>query len=131
VPYFAADIGIPFDELVLRRLSARRVSALMGLAGLPLGTLLGIFGAASALVVVFYILKLRRRAVPVPFSRIWDSVLRDKQATELFSKLRRMLSLLLQLALLALCAGARRSQAKRRFSAKAGIGAAGRRQSRR
>jgi hypothetical protein len=74
----------------------------MGLSGLPLGTLLGIFGAAGALVVAFYILKLRRRAVPVPFSRIWDSVLRDKQATELFSKLRRMLSLLLQLALLAL-----------------------------
>lgn len=74
----------------------------MGLAGLPLATLLGIFAAAAALVVAFYILKLRRRAVPVPFSRIWDSVLRDKQATELFSKLRRMLSLLLQLALLAL-----------------------------
>ena len=74
----------------------------MGLAGLPLATLLSIFGAASALVVVFYILKLRRRAVPVPFSRIWDNVLRDKQATELFSKLRRVLSLLLQLALLAL-----------------------------
>ena len=74
----------------------------MGLAGLPVGTLLGIFGAAAALVVAFYILKLRRRAVPVPFSRIWDSVLRDKQATELFSKLRRLLSLLLQLALLAL-----------------------------
>jgi len=74
----------------------------MALSGLPLGTLLGIFGAGAALVVVFYILKLRRRAVPVPFSRIWDSVLRDKQATELFSKLRRMLSLLLQLALLAL-----------------------------
>jgi Ca-activated chloride channel homolog len=74
----------------------------MGLGGLPLGTLLGIFGAASALVVVFYILKLRRRAVPVPFSRIWDSVLRDKQATELFSKLRRLLSLALQLLLLAL-----------------------------
>jgi len=74
----------------------------MGLAGLPLATLFGIFAAAGALVVVFYILKLRRRAVPVPFSRIWDSVLRDKQATELFSKLRRVLSLLLQLALLAL-----------------------------
>ena len=74
----------------------------MGLAGLPVGTLLGIFGAGAALVVAFYILKLRRRAVPVPFSRIWDSVLRDKQATELFSKLRRLLSLLLQLALLAL-----------------------------
>ncbi len=74
----------------------------MGLSGLPLGTLLGIFGAASVLVVVFYILKLRRRAVPVPFSRMWDSVLRDKQATELFSKLRRLLSLALQLLLLAL-----------------------------
>jgi hypothetical protein len=74
----------------------------MGLSGLPIGTLLGIFGAAGAVVVVFYVLKLRRRAVPVPFSRIWDSVLRDKQATELFSKLRRVLSLLLQLALLAL-----------------------------
>jgi hypothetical protein len=74
----------------------------MGLSGLPLGTLLGIFGAAGAVVVVFYILKLRRRAVPVPFSRIWDSVLRDKQATELFSKLRRVLSLLLQLVLLLL-----------------------------
>jgi Ca-activated chloride channel homolog len=74
----------------------------MGLSGLPIGTLLGIFGAAGALVVAFYILKLRRRAVPVPFSRIWDTVLRDKQATELFSKLRRLLSLLLQLALLAL-----------------------------
>ena len=55
----------------------------MGLAGLPLGTLLGIFGAAGALVVVFYILKLRRRAVPVPFSRMWDSVLRDKQAVRI------------------------------------------------
>jgi Ca-activated chloride channel homolog len=74
----------------------------MGLGGLPLGTLLGIFAGAGALVVVFYVLKLRRRAVPVPFSRIWDSVLRDKQATELFSKLRRLLSLLLQLALLGL-----------------------------
>lgn len=74
----------------------------MGLSGLPLGTLLGIFGAASALVVVFYVLKLRRRAVPVPFSRMWDSVLREKQATELFSKLRRLLSLALQLLLLAL-----------------------------
>ncbi len=74
----------------------------MGLAGLPLASLLGIFGVAAALTVALYILKLRRRAMPVPFSRIWDNVLRDKQATELFSKLRRMLSLLLQLGLLAL-----------------------------
>lgn len=74
----------------------------MGLSGLSLVSLLGIFGAASAVVVVLYILKLRRRAVPVPFSRLWDNVLGDKQATQLFSKLRRLLSLALQLLLLAL-----------------------------
>jgi von Willebrand factor type A domain/Aerotolerance regulator N-terminal len=74
----------------------------MTLAGLPLSTLLAIGGAAGALVVVFYILKLRRRPVAVPFSRVWDSVFRDKESSQLFSQLRRLLSLLLQLALLAL-----------------------------
>jgi hypothetical protein len=71
-------------------------------AGLPLAQLLMIAGAASALTVLLYVLKLRRRPVPVPFARIWDAVFRDRQATELFSKLRRLLSLLFQLALLAL-----------------------------
>lgn len=74
----------------------------MFLAGLPLATLLGIGAAAGALVVVLYILKLRRRPVAVPFSRIWDRILRDKEATSLFSQLKRILSLLLQLALLTL-----------------------------
>jgi hypothetical protein len=74
----------------------------MSLAGLPLSTLLAIGGAAAALVVVFYILKLRRRPVAVPFSRVWDSVFRDKESSQLFSQLRRILSLLLQLALLTL-----------------------------
>ncbi|MGC4091801.1 MAG: VWA domain-containing protein [Polyangiaceae bacterium] len=50
---------------------------------------------------LFYILKLRRRAVPVPFARIWDRVLRDQESHELFSQLKRWLSLLLQLAMLA------------------------------
>jgi hypothetical protein len=74
----------------------------MTLAGLPLTTLLALGAAAGALVVVFYILKLRRRPVAVPFSRVWDSVFRDKESSQLFSQLRRWLSLLLQLALLAL-----------------------------
>ena len=52
--------------------------------------------------VVLYILKLRRRVVAVPFSPLWERILRDKEATSLFSKLKRLLSLLLQLALLAL-----------------------------
>jgi Ca-activated chloride channel family protein len=74
----------------------------MVLAGLPLAQLLMIGAGAAALTVLLYVLKLRRRPVPVPFARIWDAVFRDRQATELFSKLRRLLSLLFQLALLAL-----------------------------
>src|SRR5262244_2671306 len=74
----------------------------MHLTGLPLATLLQMGAAAGALVVVFYILKLRRRPVAVPFSKIWERILRDKEATSLFSQLKRLLSLLLQLALLAL-----------------------------
>lgn len=71
-------------------------------AGLPLAQLLMIAGGAASVTVLLYILKLRRRAVPVPFARIWDAVFRDQKATELFSKLRRLLSLFFQLALLAL-----------------------------
>ena len=74
----------------------------MGFAGLPLAQLLIIAGGAASVTVLLYVLKLRRRAVPVPFARIWDAIFKDRQATELFSKLRRLLSLLLQLVLLAL-----------------------------
>src|SRR3984885_10523663 len=74
----------------------------MHFTGLPLQTLLQIGALAGAVVVVFYILKLRRRPVAVPFSKIWTRILRDKEATSLFSQLKRLLSLLLQLALLAL-----------------------------
>lgn len=74
----------------------------MVLSGLPLAQLLMIAGAAAGVTVVLYILKLRRRPVPVPFARIWDAVFRDREATQLFSKLRRLLSLLFQLILIAL-----------------------------
>src|SRR5580692_12866696 len=74
----------------------------MHLTGLPLATLIQIGALAGAAVVVFYILKLRRRPVAVPFSKIWTRILRDKEATSLFSQLKRLLSLLLQLALLTL-----------------------------
>lgn len=74
----------------------------MILAGLTLAQLAAIFGAAGFGVALLYILKLRRRVVAVPFSPLWERILRDKEATTLFSKLKRLLSLLLQLALLAL-----------------------------
>ncbi len=70
--------------------------------GLPGNQLLLVGGVAAGLIVVFYILKLKRRPVPVPFSVIWTKFLRDKEATSLFSQLKRLLSLLLQLALLGL-----------------------------
>ncbi len=73
-------------------------------AGLPLLQMLGILGGAAAFATALYILKLRRRAVAVPFSKLWERILRDKEATSLFSKLKRLLSLLLQIALLALLA---------------------------
>jgi hypothetical protein len=73
-------------------------------AGLPFTTLLAIFGAAAVFATALYILKLRRRTVPVPFSKLWEKILRDKEATSLFSRLKRLLSLLVQLALLALLA---------------------------
>jgi hypothetical protein len=72
------------------------------LAGLPLAQLVAIFGAVGLGVGALYILKLRRRVVAVPFSLLWERILRDKEATSLFSKLKRLLSLLLQLAMLAL-----------------------------
>lgn len=71
-------------------------------AGLPLAELVAIFGAVGFGVLVLYVLKLRRRVVAVPFSPLWERILRDKEATTLFSRLKRLLSLLLQLALLAL-----------------------------
>lgn len=74
----------------------------MNFTGVPLATLLQVGGVAAGVIVLFYILKLRRRPVPVPFARIWERILRDKEATSLFSQLKRILSLLLQLAILAL-----------------------------
>ncbi len=70
--------------------------------GLPLAELAAIFAAVGFGVVVLYLLKLRRRVVAVPFSPLWERILGDKEATTLFSKLKRVFSLLLQLVLLAL-----------------------------
>ena len=74
----------------------------MELVGFPLSTLLPLAAVAGGVVVVAYILKLKRRPVPVHFAKLWERILRDKEATSLFSHLKRILSLLLQLLLLAL-----------------------------
>ncbi|MEM9692322.1 MAG: VWA domain-containing protein [Myxococcota bacterium] len=74
----------------------------MNFTGISPDVLLRYGAGLAAAVVVLYILKLKRRPVAVPFVNLWEKVLRDKEATSLFSQLKRLLSLLVQLVLLAL-----------------------------
>lgn len=73
----------------------------MTFLGLPLATLSAIFVGLSAITALLYVLKLRRRAAPVAFAGIWNAVLADRKSSQFFSQLKRWLSLLLQLGLLA------------------------------
>ena len=66
-------------------------------------SILGIFAAAGAgVLVIAYILKMRRRRFEVPFSTLWNRVLREKEATVWWKHLRRILSLLLVALIFAL-----------------------------
>jgi hypothetical protein len=65
--------------------------------------MVGWIGAAAALLTVTaYIIKMRRRRFEVPFSRLWQRVLDQKDASALWKHLRRLLSLLLALFVLGL-----------------------------
>ena len=68
---------------------------LFGLTALQFGTLLG---GSILVVAVLYRLRLRRRTVVVSFAPLWRRVVRDRPATSLFERLRRLLSFLLQVA---------------------------------
>ncbi|MBK9033352.1 MAG: VWA domain-containing protein [Myxococcales bacterium] len=57
---------------------------------------------AAALVVIAYLLKMRRRRFEVPFSSLWKRVLEQRDANSLWRQLRRLLSLLLLLAIVGL-----------------------------
>jgi hypothetical protein len=72
------------------------------LLGLDAGQLAALFAAAGAAVVALYILKQQRRRIEVPFVQLWQRVLKQSEATSLWRKLMRLLSLLLQLLLLGL-----------------------------
>lgn len=74
----------------------------MEFLGLATGQLFTIFAVAGAAVVMLYILKLRRRQVPIPYSRLWKKVLIERPSSALFQHLKRLISLLIQLLLLAL-----------------------------
>lgn len=74
----------------------------MTLMGLTFAQLALLFAGLATAITVLYVLKLRRRIVQVPFARLWDNVLRQKENASLFQKLKRLLSLLLQLCFVAL-----------------------------
>ena len=74
----------------------------MSLFGLALGKLLAVFGAGAGLLVVLYLLKLRRRRVEVPFVRLWEQIVGEKESTALLKRLKRFASLLVQLLFFAL-----------------------------
>jgi len=70
--------------------------------GTPIATntILVSAGIAAGLAVVAYILKMRRRRFEVPFSTLWQRVLKEKESTSLWRHLRRILSLMLMLLML-------------------------------
>ena len=55
---------------------------------------------AAALAVGAYIIKMRRRRFEVPFAQLWQRVLEQKDANALWKQLKRIISLLLMLAIL-------------------------------
>jgi hypothetical protein len=72
------------------------------LLGLPWGQLLPIAATGTAALTLLYVLRQRRRRLEVPFSPLWQKVLGQSEAQSLWQKLLRVLSLLLQLLVLAL-----------------------------
>ncbi len=59
-------------------------------------------GALAIPIVVFYILKIRLRRVPVSTLLFWEQIFEEKKPRSLWQRLRHWISLLLQLAFLAL-----------------------------
>lgn len=73
----------------------------MNLAGWPLADLGLLFAAGGAAITALYLLRMRRREVIVPFAALWQRVTRESDARRLWRHLRRILSWLLQLLILA------------------------------
>jgi hypothetical protein len=65
------------------------------LGPIPLAMFVWIAGGATLLAIGAYIIKMRRRRFEVPFSRLWQRVLEQREANALWKQLRRLLSLLL------------------------------------
>jgi len=77
----------------------------MQFTGLPFDVILTLAGVVAAGITVLYLLKLRKRRIPVPFSHLWARVLAKKRRqSDLWRRLRRILSWLLHIMMVALLA---------------------------
>ena len=74
----------------------------MTFAGAPLSLVGPALAVGATALVALYLLKLRRRRLEVPFAELWRRVLSETQTTALWKRLRRIVSLILQLILLTL-----------------------------
>lgn len=66
----------------------------------------GVLAVAAGCVTLLYLLALRRRPIEVPFVHLWREALTDERSSQLFSRLKRVLSWLLAVLLVALVTGA-------------------------
>ena len=69
----------------------------MNLAGWTLAELLPLFAGGSLAITTMNLLRMRRRQLQVPFAALWRQVTRESDTRRLWRKLRRVLSLLLQI----------------------------------
>jgi VWA domain-containing protein len=70
------------------------------LGPIPLALFAWVAGGAAVLAIGAYIIKMRRRRFEVPFSRLWQRVLEQRDANALWKQLKRLLSLLLILLII-------------------------------
>jgi Ca-activated chloride channel homolog len=70
------------------------------LGPIPFAVFAWIAGGAAALAIGAYVIKMRRRRFEVPFSRLWQRVLEQRDANALWKQLKRLLSLLLILGII-------------------------------
>jgi hypothetical protein len=70
------------------------------LGPIPLAVFVWVAGGAALLAIGAYIIKMRRRRFEVPFSRLWQRVLDQRDANALWKRLKRVLSLMLILLII-------------------------------
>ena len=78
----------------------------MTFAGWTFSQLGILFAVGAGAITLLYLLRMRRRQVVVPFAALWERVSRQSESRQIWRRLRRLLSWLIQLIVLALVCAA-------------------------